>query len=435
MSVPTTRRDQVLPEDRPVFELWNYCPYLTCGERTSVGPELRCCGQCGSAFNVCKDCQATNRLLSDFCRGCGQKLLTESWPMEAGLKSNSIQRASITSLDEMQSPFPVRLGVGVQVSPIATDGLIVISQTDGGVVLLSEHTGNRMGALSIAPAVAVTPALQSGTLFVPGGNILYVFDIAKFLDQPSLQELSPIWAFQCEAGPISQPLLVDATTVYLVTNRAQQAVLYAVSQENGAPVWPAALTLATNHMAPPLLVENQIVLITVEGNVTIVETATGNTTQSFSLNRRVDLEVTPSVVDNRVVLSDPGGHVFELVLGGSGPLINSLYDQRARISSIAASSQFIALGHLAGLTLLSSRGHLLWTSNTLESVSTTPIIAGESVFALDDAGNALLFDVLKANPVRRMKLLPGEVGMSPLMTQSRIVIVAADGKVVALDWH
>jgi outer membrane protein assembly factor BamB len=247
--------------------------------------------------------------------------------------------------------------------------------------------------------------------------------------------MAPVWSFECPGKGVTQPLVVDEVAIYVLADRDQHAVLYAVSQSNGAALWPEPLVLETNQVAPPLLVQDQIILIAGSGQVSVVETGTGEITRSFSLNRRVDLQVTPFVVDNRVFLSDPSGYVFELVMDRSGPVINALYDHRARLSSIAASSQYIALGHMAGLTLLSSRGNFQWTSDTMESVSATPIIAGDSVFALDDGGNGLLFDVLKSNPVARMKLLSGEVGMSPLMTQSRIVVVGADGKVVALDWH
>ena len=171
-----------------------------------------------------------------------------------------------------------------------------------------------------------------------------------------------------------------------------------------------------------------------DGRVWVADATTGEIVHSFSVNCRVDPQTNPFVVGDRVLFSDSGGQIIELALTPGGPLIKPLFDHRARVSSIAASPQFIALGHMSGLTLLSSRGNLLWTSDILESMSAIPIIAGDSVFALDDAGNGLLFDVLKSNPVVRVKLLSGEVGMSPLMTQSRVVVVGADGKVVALDW-
>lgn len=430
-----TTKEPVVGGGSPAFELWNYCPYLTCGERTNVGAEGRFCGQCGSVFNVCKNCRVTNRLLADFCRGCGQGLPANAWPLESGLRTPRVELSSIRTLHAPEAPFPIQLRAGVQVSPIAADGLIVIPQSDGAIVLLGEETGRQMGALPVPGEIVVTPALNSGTLFVPSGKTLYSFDLCAFLDQPSLQQVAPVWSFESDSARIIQPALVNDDAVFIVGGRSQRSTLSAVSQRDGSPVWATPLEIDTDLTTPPLLVGTNVVVITVDGKVFVVEASTGNVSQTFPLNRRVDLQATPFVVDNRIVLSDFDGHVFELVLSQSGPLINPLFSHRSRISSIAASAHHIALGHMAGVTLLSSRGLLHWTSDTIESVSTTPIIAGDSVFVLDDAGNGLLFDVLKSNPISRMKLQSREVGPSPLITPSRIVTVSADGMVAAIRWH
>lgn len=434
MSSSFSTKEQVAGGS-PTFELWNYCPYLTCGERTNVGAEGRFCGQCASAFNVCKNCRATNRLLADFCRGCGKELPSNAWPLESGLRTPRVELSSIRTLHGSEAPFPIQLHAGVQVSPIAADGLIVIPQSDGVIALLGEQTGKQMGALSVPEGIAVTPALQSGTLFVASGKTLYSFDLCSFLDQPSLQQVAPVWSFESDSARIIQPILVDDDAVFILGARSQRSVLWAVSQREGLPVWPKPVEMDTDLTTPPLLVGTNVVVITADGKVSVIEASNGNVSQTFPLNRRVDLQATPFVIDNRIVLSDYDGHVFELVLSQSGPLINPLFNHRSRVSSIAASAHYIALGHMAGVTLLSSRGLLHWTSDTIDSVSTTPIVAGDSVFVLDDAGNGLLFDVLKSNPVSRMKLQSREVGPSPLMTQSRIVTVSADGMVVAIRWH
>lgn len=435
MSFPTTKRDVLMAASGPVFELWNYCPYLACGERTNAEESSHFCGQCGGVFNVCPHCRATNRLLAGFCRGCGRELETEVWPMEAGLRANSLQLNSIRALGELRPPFPLNLGADIEVSPIATVGLVFIVQSSGSILLLSEYTGNQIGHLPILNQIAVTPAFHAGTLFVAAGNRLSAFELADFLDQPVLQPPGPVWAFECVGEAITKPLLIDERAVYLLSRIGQQAVLESVLQRGGERLWPTPFRLDTHQVISPVLVRDQIVLITLAGQVSVLGAAGGELQQNFSLNRRIDPQVSPFVLDNRIFLADPSGYVFELVLDKSGPLINLLYDHRARISSIAASPHFIALGHMAGLTLLSARGNLLWSSDTLESVSSTPIVAGESVFALDDTGNGLLFDTLKSNPVARVKLLAGEVGLSPLLTQSHIVVLGGDGKVAVIDWH
>jgi outer membrane protein assembly factor BamB len=302
-------------------------------------------------------------------------------------------------------------------------------------VLLGERTGQQAGGLSVPDGIVVTPALHSGTLFVASGKTLRAFDLCALLDRTSAQHAGPVWSFEPDATRIIQPVLVDDRAVFVIAGKSQRSALFALSQRDGAPLWSQPLEIETDLTTPPLLVGTNVVVITVDGKVSVVEAATGNVRHTFPLHRRVDLQATPCVVDNRIVLSDFDGHVLELVLTPSGPLINPLFNHRSRVSSIAANARYIALGHMSGVTLLSSRGLLLWTSDTIESVSTTPVVASDSVFVLDDAGNGLLFDVLKSNPVSRMKLQSGDVGPSPLVTQSRIVTVSAEGIVVAIRWH
>ena len=419
----------------PVFELWNYCPYLMCGERLDVDSKARFCGQCGNGFNACSTCRVTNRLLAVFCRGCGKKMDTESWPMHPGLRARQTRPGSINFIGELQTPFPLYLGAEVSAQPIAADGVIIIPQSEGGITLLSELKGEIIGHLSVEDNIAVTPALHAGNLFVAFGTRISSFDLTSFLDQAASQQRQPEWVFDCAGGAIVQPLLVDETAVYFLASSGDQVILDAISQGNGQRLWPEPLRFEPGLTTPPILLKDYVVLVTSAGNVKLILAATGQVERAFPLNRQVDLQVSPFVIDQRVLLADPSGYLFEIVLDESGPLINELYDQHARISSIAANERFIALGHMAGLTLLSSRGNLQWSSDTLESVSVPPTVSGETVFALDDAGNGLLFNALKSNPVARVKMLTGEVSTAPLVTESRIVAMSSDGKVSAIDWH
>lgn len=435
MSTQATKKDIPLMADGPVFHLWDYCPYPSCGEPTNVEQSERFCGQCGFVFNVCPNCRATNRLLASFCRGCGQRLESTAWPMEAGLHSDWANRSSIRSLADLRSPFPVRLSAGVAGSPIAADGLLVIAQTDGRVSLWSEHTGEQIGFIPVTEQIIVTPALHHGTLFVAAGRRVFAFDLTEFIDQPSLQQVVPVWAHECAGKAVTQPLLVDEKAVYVLSHTGEGATLDAISQQHGQSLWPTPLQFQTDHTTTPVLVDGQVIVITLEGEVSVVQSATGQISQTFSLDRRIDPQVSPFVFENRIFLSDPHGYVFQVVLDRSGPLINGLCDHGSRISSLSANEQFIVLCHMAGVTLLSSRGNPLWSSDTMESVSASPIIAGESVFVIDDAGNGLLFETLKSNPIARVKLLSEEVGPSPLMTPSHIVVVSAEGMVAAIQWQ
>jgi outer membrane protein assembly factor BamB len=419
----------------PVFELWNYCPYLMCGERINIDSSIRFCNQCGNVFNVCSACRVTNRLLAIFCRGCGKKMETEAWPMQAGLRARQLRSDSINFIGEVQSPFPIHLGAEVSVQPIAADGITIISQRGGGVTILSELNGEKIGSLSFGDNITATPALRAGNLFIAAGKRIYSFDLGHVLDEAAVSQATPEWVFECAGGVIEQPLLIDETAIYSLASSGDYHILDAISQSSGQRLWPEPLHIESSLTAPPILVEDHIVLITSAGHVKLILVETGQVERAFPLNRQVDLQVSPFVLNHRVLLADQNGYLLEIILEKSGPVFNDLYNQNARISNISANEQFIALGHMAGLTLLSSRGNLQWSSDTIESISVPAIVSGETVFALDDAGNGLLFNALKSNPVARVKMLSGEISTAPLMTRSRIVAVSEDGKVAAIDWN
>lgn len=434
MSTQATKRDVTFAVDDAEFHLGDYCPYLSCGERVNGGEAQRFCGQCGFVFNVCSRCRATNRLLASFCRGCSQVLESTSWPIESGLRSDTVNRGTIRSLGSIVPPFPVRLGATVDVSPIAADGLILIAQSDRRVSLLSEHTGEMIGHIPFTDQVVVTPALRAGTFFAAAGRRVYAFDLTEFIDQPSFQHVAPMWARDCEGDTVSQPLLIDEHAVYVVSRMGPEARLEAISQYDGQTLWAAPLKIDTQLTSAPVLLDGQLLIVKFSGDVVVVDCGTGQETQAFSLNRSVDPQVSPFVSGKRVILADPHGLVFELLLDQAGPLINGLYSNGSRVSAISASEQFIVLCHMAGVTLLSARGNFLWSSDTMESVSASAIIAGESVVAIDDSGNGLLFNTLKSNPTSRVKLLTDEVGPTPIMTTSNIIVVSSGGSVVAVNW-
>jgi hypothetical protein len=157
--------------------------------------------------------------------------------------------------------------------------------------------------------------------------------------------------------------------------------------------------------------------------------------KEYSLNLEIDPQVQPFIAQERAVLADKKGGIFELTIDQEQPLLSQLLGGRARLTSLAASEDYISAGHASGLMLMNSRGHVVWSNDDMEPVSVAPLIAGDSVFALDDRGNGLLFDTLRSNPVIKTKMLNGEVCTHPLMTRSTIAAVSADGEVSALSWR
>src|SRR5207253_948229 len=235
-------------------------------------------------------------------------------------------------------------------------------EMSGAVVLLSELNCQQLGRLNVSGEIVVSPATKSGALFVASGRSVRAFDLIGFMDQPALEGAKPVWSFTCDGEAITQPLLVDENAIYILSSSAGLASLDAVSQTEGTRIWNEPRRFETNQLFPPMLVNDQLMVVTFAGDVSVLDPMTGEVRHSFKLKRRADSQVLPFVVNQRAVFADLEGFIFEIVIDRSGPLVNDLHDNRARISSLAASDQYIALGHLAGLTLLSAHGNLLWSS-------------------------------------------------------------------------
>lgn len=359
----------------------------------------------------------------------------EVWPCHPGLRAAG-RRDSIHSIKKARTTFPIHLGSPAIASPIGVDGLLVVSLANGDIELLSEYSGKRFGRLTAPDEIVVTPAISAGSLFVAAGPGVHCYDVSRYLDRSSDRHQTPVWSFECNGGAPAHPVLVDEQTVYLIAQDGNTATLHALSQSEGRPVWNEFPRIESGPTMAPLLVNDYIVVISLAGDVFLVNRSDGIVEPSFHTRREVNPQVTPFVERDRIVLTDKNHRVFEIIPNsGGGPLINEVYAMRARITSLAASADFIAVGHMAGLTLLDGRGGRRWSADDIDPVSVTPIVAGDTVFALDDAGNGLLFNALKSNPIDKARLFGANVGPPPLITRTHIAAVSTVGDVVAIEYR
>jgi hypothetical protein len=342
---------------------------------------------------------------------------------------------AIKTIKKPRQPFPIRLGAHVLASPIAAGGLLVISLADGRIELLSEFTGARIASLFTSESITVTPAIRGGRLFVAAGQSVLCFDLARHLDQTPEKRYEPLWSSRPGCGQITQPLLVDAAAVYIVSQSGNTARLDALSPIDGKQVWNESPRFESGLATPPFLVNSHVVVISPANEMYLVQRESGLVKQSFSLGREIEFQAAPFVERNRIILVDKRHTILEVVPDDEGgPLINNLHPMRVRVTALAAAGDLIAAGHLSGLTLLDGHGRQRWSCDDMNPVTVAPVIAGETVFALDDAGNGLLFNSLKSNPVEKVRLFAGGSGPSPAITPTRIVAASCGGELVAVEW-
>ncbi|HEY7546393.1 MAG TPA: PQQ-binding-like beta-propeller repeat protein [Blastocatellia bacterium] len=411
------------------FDFSRHCPHVACGEMISV-PQSRVCPHCGGDLIYCSSCRATNRVLAAHCRACGESLASESWPAHAGIKDGEARFSAIRSIDPPRQH--VRLGASVTAQMVATDGILIVPLGDGSVSLVSESNLREITRLALAEPVAVSATIRNGMLFVASGKKLLAFDLARHLNLSSRNEIAPAWIF--EGNQITQPLLADAERIYLSSRDGHRTVIEAVSQKSGASMWAAPVMMETAQTAPPLLVKNILIIIALSGEAQAVESESGRVLGKFSLSRRLS-HVSPYVAGSRALVVDENNSLYEIALSERGLKVNLIYTHPARILSLAASEELIAIGHLSGLTLLNSRGSTVWSNDLMDSISVAPIIASSTIFALDDAGMGLLFEAIRSNPSLRVKMLGGEVLTPPVMTHSSLAAVNAAGELSIAAWR
>lgn len=414
------------------FDFSKYCPHPSCGEPVEL--DARFCLRCEAGVIYCHVCRATNRLLALHCRACGASLDTEVWPMQAGLKASRVSSKTINSIEGAKPPAPYNLGAALLTPLIAADGIIIAPLGDGSIALISEFLGKEIGRLRVSEPIRVTPVISRGFLSMGAGRNILTFDLPQYLDQKFKLDFKPAWSFTTAGSAIIKPLLADEKAIYVVSGDGSRTTLEAVSSDDGVAVWAEPVSFGSYRVTPPLLVKDYLVVMTSEGEANLIDRVEGVVLDNFSLGRRVDLQVAPCVTGNRLLFADTNNNIVEVQVTAGGLLTSVLHRHRARVTCLAASNDYIAIGHMAGLTLLNSRGHSKWSNDSIEPILVAPIVAGDSVFAVDSSGTGLLFDALRSNPKARVKLLSGEINASPILTKSKIVAANQGGDIVAILW-
>jgi len=416
----------------PYLELLKNCPQPACGEPVDAGAAVKTCPHCGAVYQICPGCSATNRTHVEYCRCCREGLSAAAWPLHPGLRAGMRGRASINSLGKISV---TRLSTPVVAAPIALGETILIPAQGGGIVLIDEEEGKPLGRINTGQPIEVTPAINAGFLFVAAGHRLSAFDLLEGVSQKTPEEMRTMWTYEAQGGDISCPLLVSDNAVYFVTRGVGGGgSLEAVSQVDGRIFWTKPLSLEA-ELLPVTLSNDRLILITTKGEALAVHPQDGRVVAKVTLDVKVDAAVTPFAVGDHVLFADkPAGHIFKLMVEEDRLTSVYLYALEARVSCIAANEHYIVLGHSAGVTLLNARGDQLWEDTSGEAVSVAPVLAGDSLCALDDVGNIIFYKAeQQGNSMDKRKFLAGDIATPPIMTRSKIAAVNSEGMLALVE--
>jgi outer membrane protein assembly factor BamB len=358
----------------------------------------------------------------------------EVWPMHPGLRAaaptaprliHALGEHRITNLD-----------IDVVAAPVATGEIILVPAHGGGIIVLDISDGKPLGRIDTPGPIEVTPAINSGFLFVAAGSRLIAFDL---LGAPAqADEIKPCWTADTRDGNVTQPLVAGHRALYFVTGGRGRGALHALSQaSDGQRLWPQPLVF-DSELLPPVMLREHLVVISGRGELRVLDPADGRVLASGQASGgRVDTAVLPFVVEDHVLFADTSGNVYKLTLEGAAISCNYLYGlgNNARISCIAASRDYIVLGHSAGVTLLDAYGNRRWQDTSSEAVTVPPVLTGDTLFVVDDLGNAVLYDAAQGNPTeKRRRLFEGESSVASLIAGDKLAAVNSEGKVALIEW-
>lgn len=409
------------------------CPQRDCIQEldNSTSHVISQCSTCKSFLTRCLECRSTNRLLAVYCRACGERLENSLRPMHLGISNFTDRQESIGRLGE----FVIKsLGGNVIAQMLAAEGVIIVAFTNGEINLLSEE-GDLIFSFKIedrSPNITLTPALIDGYLYILSGENLLAYDLASALENKDRTILRVEWKASIAKSIIHSPIVVDEKYVFVLDKSCGKATVKAFNRLDGQPAWEYPIDVDPGSYVHLLISGQFLITITQSGFIQVIRNANGHPDYQTRHQRKLSLNVAPYVSRNEIVFIDEEQDIYKLLITHQ-PSVRKIYSIGQSPNCLALSDKYIAVGIDAGLILLRSDGTFLWSNSSLDTISVTPIIAGDSIFALGKANQGYLFgrssDNIKSS--NNFGTNVGEVIIPPVITRQHILIATKGGKLVS----
>lgn len=309
-------------------------------------------------------------------------------------------------------------------SAIVADSLVFVGTLQGELHVIHIGTGKRVGNSDFGSAIVGVPVVADRFIYVPlsrNGKNLIAYD---------LQRGGIAW--QAEVSDIeTSPLMVD-NQLYVTTMRGE---LVCVRQFTGDVAW--RYTIQTRK--PPVAIRSspatdyeRIFFGADDGKLYAVGRSDGTVQWVFSSKKSI--VATPSVYDGRVFVGSTdhslycvdgtsGGLVWERSLGS--PLYAAPAVDRERVYVGTAKGEFFCLDQRTG--------EVKWKFEAQSVISAAPLISGEMVFigSLDKRLYAL--ETTTGNMLWSQEF-SGRIRTTPVVWKGYLIILLEDRKVVAFRY-
>jgi outer membrane protein assembly factor BamB len=271
--------------------------------------------------------------------------------------------------------WTAEVGRGVTGVPAVGERVTAVVSVDRWVHALNTRTGELFWRFRGPDSFGPGPVMGSGAVYAAteaGEGVVLAIDL-----------FSGRRRWQARTGPISAPLVLRDSTLYAVN---EVGMLIALDTRTGDTRWSR---LAGASRAGPLVADSVIAVASLNDSLLTFERTTGQPQSRAALPAGV---IAPAayIDEHTIALASPAGSVFVLTLPG---------------------------------------GAVRWRVNTPDGVTGSPVVSGDTVFALT-AGCQLLAIPVNAPDARRTLDLGCRTRTGPTLLRNGVLVATLDGRIL-----
>lgn len=334
-------------------------------------------------------------------------------------------------------------GGPVRSSPVITAGVVYVGSSDGNLYALDAGRGAIRWRYDAGSPVTSTPAVAGNTIVFSAtdGSVQAVSLAGKRLWRtPTGRDAKLPWGYESGDNWTSSPVVVGQSVLV----GSGDGGLYRLALATGKVEWRAATSGRVR--SSPAVAGNLAIVGSFDGEVYAFDVASGKErwrfatqgvefkSDTFGFDRK-SIQSSPAIAGDVVLAGARDGFLYaiDLATGKQRWMVDH------RVSwvncSVAISDGMVYTGTSDGAFLQAldlATGAERWRADTLGIIWSSPVVAGDKVYAVTTRGPIIAFDKASGRELWRARYGAGSFS-SPTIAGNRMFLGGDDGAVYAID--
>ncbi|MFY9226746.1 MAG: PQQ-binding-like beta-propeller repeat protein [Blastocatellia bacterium] len=413
-----------------------FCSNPLC--ETILASKLDRCPRCQESQHYCPNCQSSLRVLSRFCRNCGNVLRKDYAIEHPNLRLRPSQNISVTVKSIFHLDWEIDLETEMTASPLIARGIIVLTLASGHILILDESDGQVRKELATSPPLSFTPIITDNLLIVATKEGVIAFDLIAALYGNLSRGGLKAWQYQLNMDEqVTKPLLATIDQVIAVVKSNQQTKLIFLDKKTGK--LQSDITLQTDKTTNPYLKGKELFIGTKNGAIIAIDITQAKIIASTQAGRGVDTNISPVSINNNLLFVLGDGRIWSCqteelaanklslqAFGDTGGLL---------INALSANNKYLVVSHGFGIAVYEKYGKKVWdTQLDANSISSQALIVDDWAWVIDDSGIMFFFHIASSVPKLRQRVFQYAVSLPSILTEDRLICSNRLAQVKIFRW-